>query len=317
MSTVNSTTRRVLVFGSAGQGKSSLINNLLGREVAPCAEQLPGVTFETNGPFQFSHDGVSFDLFDTAGLNETAEGSVPAEQAANRLMDFVLSLKDGLHLILFVMNGRMTAALEANFALIQNLTGGKVPVVLVVSSCDKRLPERSNLTPAGEMQQVQEAVCGEIQQYTFLRDCAGVVTTITPWGNRSTVVYREHIAYSVETLKREMCSKSTTAPVLLYSDISSLTNVLVAGWNVCANYLGGVLNLVVDDQLAQKFASIGLNLNQARQYLVRLQRAAAKISANFAARRIQEFAGSLWDRITNPLVNIAQTVREVLAPSDE
>ena len=73
--------KRVMVFGSTGQGKSSLINLLSGRFDAKTGNDAEGVTTDLSEYPAKSPDGVSYTLVDTAGLNEANDGTVPAMQA--------------------------------------------------------------------------------------------------------------------------------------------------------------------------------------------------------------------------------------------
>lgn len=74
----------VLIFGSSGAGKSTLVNTVCDRDVAHAADTPTGVT-EAFSHFTCDVDGVTFQFTDTAGLNETLEGTVDNERSARQL----------------------------------------------------------------------------------------------------------------------------------------------------------------------------------------------------------------------------------------
>lgn len=76
-------------------------------------------------------------VFDTAGLNEGAEGSVPPEVAAVKLWQLIKNLRDGVHLLVFVMRDRITSSTQENYRLFyQSFCDKKVPIVLVSTGFD-------------------------------------------------------------------------------------------------------------------------------------------------------------------------------------
>ena len=99
--------KRVMVFGSTGQGKSSLINLLSGRfDAATGSDVMKGVTFETSDIAAKSPDGVCYTFVDTVGLNEADDGRVKAIDAFIQLTSLLQNAKSqGFSLALMVTRG--------------------------------------------------------------------------------------------------------------------------------------------------------------------------------------------------------------------
>ena len=80
---------------------------------------------------------MSCALWDTAGLNEGSEGTVPAEEAERNLRAFMeaLSHSGGIHLVIYCIRGaRLTRALKRNYDLFYvTVCRRKVSVALVVT----------------------------------------------------------------------------------------------------------------------------------------------------------------------------------------
>ncbi|KAG2121599.1 P-loop containing nucleoside triphosphate hydrolase protein, partial [Suillus clintonianus] len=81
----------IVIFGTTGSGKSSLINLLLGSEQARASNDAIGCT-ATNDDYLFSVDKRKYRLWDTPGLNEGSEGLVPGKVALKNLKSFVKEL---------------------------------------------------------------------------------------------------------------------------------------------------------------------------------------------------------------------------------
>ena len=63
----------VLVIGETGTGKSTLINNLLGKEVAPVGHSMKSETLEVT-PHEVAVEGVPVVVYDTPGLDDVWGG---------------------------------------------------------------------------------------------------------------------------------------------------------------------------------------------------------------------------------------------------
>jgi len=130
--------RRILVFGSTGTGKTSLLNCLTGQEhrVSGGAR---GCTFKTEEYQPIEKNGNSWTFFDTAGYDEPATGgTISHTDALKSLIDMLHKSTKGFNLIIMVIRmGRITETIRRNYMLfVDAITKHKVPVVCVVTGCE-------------------------------------------------------------------------------------------------------------------------------------------------------------------------------------
>ena len=124
----------IVFFGAAGSGKSSIINMLAGRQVASVANGLKGCTFESSC-YEVDINGSTFNLWDTAGLNEAVTGQVPNTDATVSLFRLLKSLNSGLNLLVFCMQGgRIQDVAPMNWRLFHEvICDRKVPIVIAIT----------------------------------------------------------------------------------------------------------------------------------------------------------------------------------------
>ena len=96
-------TKRVLVFGSSGVGKTSLLNNVTG-EHHDTSSLATGCTFETGHYKQFSFKGNIYEFVDTVGLNEGSLGTFSNKVAIANLLKLITSNREGFNLMSWSLN---------------------------------------------------------------------------------------------------------------------------------------------------------------------------------------------------------------------
>lgn len=128
----------MILFGETGVGKSSVINLMAGRDVAPTSANLEGCTLHaTQYSFTLSDSKTLLRIFDTVGLEESDMGVNTFIGAIEKAQELVMSLykAGGIDLLLFcVKAGRHTAAMQRNYRLFSEiLCNNRVPVALVIT----------------------------------------------------------------------------------------------------------------------------------------------------------------------------------------
>lgn len=140
-------TCNIVIFGETGAGKSSLVNLITGTQSAPTSSDATGCTDKTT---MYNHDVViqnktlKVKLFDTAGLDEGSEGTVPNKEAQQVLKKLLQTLmeQDGIHLLVYCVQGtRESRALYRNYMSLYSKVKEKVPIVIVVTRLENQDPD--------------------------------------------------------------------------------------------------------------------------------------------------------------------------------
>ncbi|CAB1104190.1 unnamed protein product [Ectocarpus sp. CCAP 1310/34] len=155
--------RRILVAGRAGSGKTSLINALTGMSLK-IGDGAAGVTFNCHAVEERiyrkhgSGEAVKLEFIDTVGFDDGARGAYSdgeelCSDAAFRKMMKLLRATSKLDLIIYVMKrGRLSTAETACYELlVKKIANGlrhsdgvvekKIPVLLVITHCEKENPD--------------------------------------------------------------------------------------------------------------------------------------------------------------------------------
>jgi len=110
-------TRRVLVIGSTGTGKSTLINSLVGYRARDTSSGAKGCTASYSSTHMM-HEGYRYDFIDTVGLNEPDGGTVSQSDALGKFLMFLKNNAKGFNLIIFCMReGRLTVQDKITYQL--------------------------------------------------------------------------------------------------------------------------------------------------------------------------------------------------------
>ena len=131
----------ILVFGSSGVGKTSMLNALTG-ENQPTSNLATGCTFQTTCYEPVAKNGVQYRFIDTAGLNEASSGTVHPRKAQKALIDLLVSSKNGLNLLILTMrSGTILQSDKNNYLMfVDAMTQRKVPTICVITYCENIEP---------------------------------------------------------------------------------------------------------------------------------------------------------------------------------
>jgi predicted GTPase len=109
--------------------------------MAAISDSAKGCTFHTSS-YHATIDGLPFNIFDTAGMNEGETGSLMNKDAIGNLHRLVRGLaaveSSGIHLLVFVVKlGRITDSTIKNYKLFyQTICSESVPIVLVATHAE-------------------------------------------------------------------------------------------------------------------------------------------------------------------------------------
>lgn len=127
-------TNNVIVFGQIGAGKSSLINMVLGEDLADTSSAAKSCTFDST-PYEVEIGGKMLTLWDTSGLNEADKSG---QRAITNLYKLIEQLDQGVSLLVFCVRApRITDSTVKNYQMFHSaFCQGKVPIALVVTGLE-------------------------------------------------------------------------------------------------------------------------------------------------------------------------------------
>jgi predicted GTPase len=135
----------VILIGESGVGKSALINQVHDANVVESNDRAAGCTMEStkvSGLIK-DHPDLELHLYDTAGLSESADGSVPTTKAFVQLIKLCYAIPGGIHLLIFChKKGRIaTKQFKTNYRIFyEELCEKNIPSLLVITDCDNDEP---------------------------------------------------------------------------------------------------------------------------------------------------------------------------------
>ena len=157
-STADNDRRKIIVFGSSGDGKSTVVNCILNHEDvltrpirAKSGSSAIGVTFEsTKYKFKVKSLDRKYAIVDTVGLNEADGGRVKSADALRKLTSLIVDQKKGIAAVVMVMkHERIKDYHKKNYELfvedIGNAKAQKVPRVLVITHFEGGDEEKSEV----------------------------------------------------------------------------------------------------------------------------------------------------------------------------
>lgn len=129
--------KRVLVVGSVGAGKSSLINMLAEQAVTPVGDGAHGCTQDIIR-IAIKHNNAEYEFIDSPGLEGVSTAENPVDSAIPKLFLFLASERQNFNCVLFVWRkGRINKAFDQSIRLLKDqLMKRAVPFILVVTGCE-------------------------------------------------------------------------------------------------------------------------------------------------------------------------------------
>lgn len=108
-----------------------------GKGKAATSNRAVGVTFSSS-KYERTIRGRPFHFFDTVGLGEGEEGTVPTRAAIQNLHRLISALDKGINLLVFVFRGRVQDTTLKNYQMFfQTFCQEKVPIVIVVTGLER------------------------------------------------------------------------------------------------------------------------------------------------------------------------------------
>ncbi|KAF5387392.1 hypothetical protein D9757_005716 [Collybiopsis confluens] len=136
--------RNVIFFGTAGAGKSSIVNMLLGEkdEKALVSNSALGCT-SSNKDYSTAIEGRNYRFYDTPGLNQGSMRPFSTADALRSLYHLLHSLKDGVSLLVYCVRGpRVTGSLERDYKILYDgVCQQHVPIVMIVTGLEDQEPD--------------------------------------------------------------------------------------------------------------------------------------------------------------------------------
>ncbi|KAG6916832.1 hypothetical protein DXG01_005217 [Tephrocybe rancida] len=132
-------TRNIVIFGETGSGKSSIINMIAqNANLAYTGSSVRGVTL-SNTRYEVDIEGITYNVYDTAGLDEAKTGSVSKQQAITQLYSLLKSLDTGVNLLIFCYRApRIRDTTHKNWRLFYEIIClRQVPIVLAITGLEQ------------------------------------------------------------------------------------------------------------------------------------------------------------------------------------
>jgi predicted GTPase len=216
----------VVVFGESGVGKSSVIHMLFNHDIAEPSDAALGFTFESK-LYKGTRDGYSFNIYDTAGLNESDNGRVKPDVAIGNLMKLVGHSQEGIHLLIMCMRkGRINSAIANNYQLFYNgIFGTHVPIILVVTHCELDDPIDSWKTMNQSLLRSQ-----------FKMEFNDIICVTTLNKGKHAAKFQTEYASSREELGRSIVRNSLKKAWVIENFADFIMVMMKRIWNLIASY---------------------------------------------------------------------------------
>ncbi|CAF1608956.1 unnamed protein product [Rotaria magnacalcarata] len=135
----------VIIFGESGVGKSALINQIFDKNVVEAsnrAVECTTISAKVSGTLK-EYPHLKFNVYDTAGLSESDDGSVPTAHAFVQLVKLAYFIPNGINLLICCAEKGLLSGerFKINYRIvIKELCEQRMPCLLVVTKCDDDHP---------------------------------------------------------------------------------------------------------------------------------------------------------------------------------
>jgi GTPase SAR1 family protein len=250
---------RVLVFGTAGSGKTSLCNALT-NENELIGDGAKGVTLDHHKYKTVELNDKSVSIIDTVGLNESDKGAVKARTAIKLLINLLRDSQEGYSLLVHVFRkGRPTKAEVDNYRLFVNaIAGSTIPVISVVTGCE-------DVEPMSNWSKINYPILEELG----LKYQDVVCTCFATSGKEElNNIYQSLREDSVNGISNSIIKYAAKEPVKIYKDANEFIAVMKRTWNqICELCEVPDWTWNVEKNLAEILKRIGFPAQEIRELL--------------------------------------------------